>query len=380
MTPMRVLYLIDCLGSGGAQRQLVTLVNALDRRLVTPEVAVYHPHEHFRPDLEATSTPVHQLGVMGGRDPRVLMRLARLIGRGDFDLVHSYITTPGVLARLASGCGRRAAVVISERNVNLGRSRPRLLVERVLIRCADFMIVNAEAVRRHVERVLPGWRGRIRVVPNGIAWTAPSSDESSAARGFRARCLTNGAEILLGVVARVAPQKAPHLLLEALARLPRDVLGRISVVWIGARKEERFWASVQSRVESLKLGDHIRFLPPVREIRSVYLAIDGLVLPSGWEGFPNVLLEAMAEGRPVIATDVGDAAALVEHGRSGWLVGPGDVDALAGAMQELAQASPDRRSEMGRAGSSFVRERYSVGRLVEGTMAVYEEVMERRRG
>ena len=82
---MRVLYLIDGLGAGGAQRQLVTLVGGLDRGMVDPEVALYHPRHHFVPELERASVPVHQLGLSGGRDPRVLARLRRLILKGDFE-------------------------------------------------------------------------------------------------------------------------------------------------------------------------------------------------------------------------------------------------------------------------------------------------------
>ena len=88
MRPIRILYVIDSLGSGGAQRQLVTLINGLDRSKVVPEVAVYHPHAHFRPELERTGTTVHQLGTRGGWDPGVVVRLAALLRRGRFDIVH----------------------------------------------------------------------------------------------------------------------------------------------------------------------------------------------------------------------------------------------------------------------------------------------------
>ena len=86
----RVIHFIDSLGSGGAQRQLVTLVRALDRADVEPTVAAYHPLYHFRPELDEIEVPVLQLGPGGGRSPLVLARLVSVLRRGRFDLVLLY--------------------------------------------------------------------------------------------------------------------------------------------------------------------------------------------------------------------------------------------------------------------------------------------------
>jgi len=144
--PVRVLYLIDSLGPGGAQRQLVTLVRSLDQTLVAPEVAVYHPLSHFRPELDAAGVPVHLLDGSGGRDPRVITGLARLLARERYDIVHSYLRTPGTLARLAALFSRGTRIVVSERNIDLGHSRGRVVIERLLCRRADAMIANADAI------------------------------------------------------------------------------------------------------------------------------------------------------------------------------------------------------------------------------------------
>ena len=377
MTPLRVLYLIDSLGPGGAQKQLVTLVRSLDRTLVTPEVAVYHPLSHFRPELDTAEVPVHLLAGSGGRDPRVFISLARLLARECYDIVHSYLSTPGTLARLAAPFSRGTRVVVSERNVDLGHSRVRLALERLLCRRAGAMIANADAIAREVKRLVPAWAGRVHVIPNGMDWSEPTKAERAAGDEFRARHLGD-AEILLGVVGRVEHQKAPNLLVDALELVPDPLLRKLKIVWVGPRIDAELAASVESRLAGSALAGRVVFLGETRDTRSVYLGVDGILLCSRWEGFPNVVLEALADGRPVVATDVGDTGKLLHDGSWGWLVPPDDAQSFAEALCRLVVTPRDELVEMGRAGSSFVLSEYSVERLVERTMAVYRRVLGNR--
>jgi glycosyltransferase involved in cell wall biosynthesis len=374
MTPLRVLYLIDSLGPGGAQRQLVTLVRAMDRTLVEPEVAVYHHLYHFRPELEAAGVPIHSLGALGGRDPRVLIRLARLLARGKYDIVHSYLKTPGTLARLAAPFSRGTRVVVSERSIDLGHSRGRLMLERSLSGRAAAMIVNADAIGREIERLVPSWTGRVHVVPNGVDFQDPTDDERSAGRDFRARYVGD-AGYLLGVIGRVGYEKAPDLLVDALELVPDSLLRRLRVVWVGPRIDAELADSVESRLAGSALDGRVEFIGETRDTRSVYLGVDGVLLCSRWEGLPNVVLEALAHGRPVVATDVGDTGKLIRDGSWGWLVPPDDARSFAEALTKLVATPRDELNAMGRRGAEFVLENYSTSRLVDRTMEVYRAVM-----
>ena len=373
MTPLRVLYLIDSLGPGGAQRQLVTLVRGLDRTVVAPDVAIYHPLHHFRPDLESAGVTVHTLDGSGGRDPRVFMGLARLMKRGRYDIVHSYLRTPGALVRLAAPVSSRTRIVVSERSVGLGRSPVRLAVERMLCRRASAMITNSEVFAREIEKLVPAWIGRTYVVPNGVGFVEPSEEERAAARDFRARHI-GGSEYLIGVVGRIAHEKAPDLLVSALERLPREALGRLRIAWVGPRVDRELARIVESRLSDPALAGRVAFLGEARDTRTVYLGVDGILLCSRREGLPNVVLEGLAHGRPVIATDVGDTGKLLAGGSAGWLVPPEDPDALAHALMEFVATSPEDLADMGRRGSEFVLDEYSISKLVERTMDVYHEV------
>jgi glycosyltransferase involved in cell wall biosynthesis len=362
--------------SGGAQRQLVTLVNALDRTEIEPVVAVYHKLDHFRPDLERTGTRIVSLGTSGAKNPMVLLRLTRLLKREEFDLVHCYMRVPGILARLATVLGRRVPVLLSERNVDLGHSAFRLLLERALAGRAAALIANAEVVKERVERKLPSLSGRVVTVLNGVELPEPTQDERNRARAFRDKHIGD-AKLLLSVVARVSEQKDPHTLLDALESMTGVALRDLKVVWIGGRIDQALAASVEERLLKPVLRGRLELLPPTRDVSAAYLASDGLVLTSLWEGLPNAVLEAMSYGLPVVATDAGGTRELVTPGRTGWLVPAGDSDALARALDEFVRSSDEERAGMGRAGADFVREHCSVEQLVRNTVEVYRRVFER---
>ncbi len=374
-SPIRVLYLIDSLASGGAQRQLTTLLTALDRRVVKPTVAVYRTFWHFRPDLQRIGVPIRLIGNMGARDPRVTLRLARLMRLGKFDLVHSYLRTPGLLTRAVSMISPNTRTIISQRNTNLDESWWGFILERLLAHRGDAMITNAEAIKVHVEQLIAKWRGRIHVIPNGIAFTDLAEDMRCRARDFRARYVATDDQILVGVVARLAPQKDPFLLLDALQRLPEKILSRLRIVWVGSTRNRSLLTSVTDKIRQAKLSDSFFLVPEMREIRIVYHSIDALALASRYEGFPNAVLESFAEGKPVIASDVGDVRALVENEKNGWLVPPGDPEALASAIENMVKAGPTRRATMGKAGFDKVQRNYSSDKLAERTLNVYKKLL-----
>lgn len=377
MSAIRVLYFIHTLGQGGAQRQLVTLVNALDRSVVSPEVAYYYDLSLVRPELESTGTPVHSLGRRGAKNPLVLTRLAALIRRSDFDLIHCYLNTPSVLARIAVGRRKRPRVITSERNVDLGRRKGGAALEKLLCSRADAMVVNASAIKRHVEQVVPGWRGRIHFVPNGVAWSEPSTSLLRRAREFRERHVRASNGLLLASVGRLSVQKHPLLLLDALSRQPESVRSRLNVVWVGASRDPELRSLVLARSRELGLDERFHLLPETNDVRSVYLAADAVALTSLWEGFPNSVLESLAHGTPVVSTDVGDASEVVINGRTGWLVPPDDPSALTSAVEELATSPAEQLAEMGRAGAELVLREFSAEKLARRSLEVYHQVLGR---
>ncbi len=377
--PLQVLYLIDSLDSGGAQRQMSYLLSAVDRDRVSPTLALYHPRFHFGDDLDP-GVAVHVLGDKGGKDPRVLVRLNRLLRHQPFDLVHAMLRSPGQLARLAALMPRRLGhipIIVSERDLFLGRSRHRLWLERALCGRAAAMIVNSERARQRIEAWVPGWRGRIHEVVNGVRLDPLSSAEQDAARRFRSLYASPGTR-LLGIVARIDRNKGPDLVASALGRLPPDTAARLSLVWVGAEVDPQAAQPLHRLARTPGGLARFSLVPPTRDTRALIAAMDGLMLASRAESMPNVVLESFAQSTPVIAADVGDVARLVRTGETGWLVPPEDVSALATAIGDFVSAPADQLTSMGWQGRQRVESEHSLAQLCERTLAVYQEVLRPR--
>jgi glycosyltransferase involved in cell wall biosynthesis len=184
---------------------------------------------------------------------------------------------------------------------------------------------------------------------------------------------------LLGV-GRIVREKRFDLFITALSRLRRqcklEVCGRV----IGPPQDQDLANELKSLGAQLGVfPDHLEFAGSNGDMALLYHRADLCVLTSDYEGTPNVLLEAMASGVPVVAMKVGGVPEIVQHGETGLLVEPGDLDGLVMALKQLAE-DPARRAQMGRRACSFMREHHSLGRLPAILAALYEAALPAQRG
>jgi glycosyltransferase involved in cell wall biosynthesis len=170
------------------------------------------------------------------------------------------------------------------------------------------------------------------------------------------------------------------VLLDALARLDAAAARALRVWFIGGETgslEHARW--IRAEVERRGLGSVVRFEAPTLEIAAVMRRLDAIVLPSRFEGFPNILLEAMASGLPSIATAVGNVPEMIEEGVTGFLVPPNDASALAAAIARLCGCPREVRREMGRRARRVVEERYRIEEVAARHLALYERLAVARR-
>ena len=229
--------------------------------------------------------------------------------------------------------------------------QPMRLAEKV--RRADSVVCVSDFGRSQLMSLVDEahWE-KLRVVRCGVdrRWLAADARAAPNGRPEPLRVLTVG---------RIEPEKGHQVLLEALARLKRrNVPVRWTLVGDGSLRE-----SVWRRAVELDLGSEVVLLGRVGQdrIRSCYLDAHVFCLPSLGEGVPVVLMEAMASGLPVVASEIMGIPELVEAGVSGLLVPPGRADALADAIEILA-ADPALCRRMGRAGRQRVEADYDIGR------------------
>jgi glycosyltransferase involved in cell wall biosynthesis len=297
---------------------------------------------------------------------RGLLALSQRLHDEQVDVVHTHtLAAANTLGRLAARYAR--IPVVSHLHIeNHFRSATRPLLraaDNYSARLCAALVAVSEDTKRAYER--QGYPKRIEVVYNGVAL------DGSGPRGLRAELGIPDAVPLVGEIGRLCDVKGQRELIAALAQLPEA-----RVVLVGADLEQggAFQTALEDEAERLGVRDRIVFAGPRADVARVVAELDVLALPSWTEGLPLVVLEAMAQRRPVVATPVGGTPEVVVDGETGLLVPPRDPDALAAALRRLL-GDADLRRRMGEAAYERARTRFSAGAMTRRVLAIYDEVL-----
>ena len=287
------------------------------------------------------------------------------------DLVHIHHVWPAAdryLSMVARAAGV-SPVVVTEHIMGESHSRGQSALKRDELKNADAVTAVTGAIVDTLVRDYGIERSLVRVIPNG-ADVPDEEREAPLARRWRERFLATPLKPLWVVAGRLEEQKGHDLLFDALLPLLRQGLDfTLAVAGDGSR---RGW--LEQRALSLGLSPRVQFVGQLDDVGPLLAAADGVILPSRWEGLPLVLLEAMARGRPIVATAVGGVPDVIQDGVNGTLVPPGDAAALAGALEQLHRKA-DRAVRMGLAAAETVREHYTWHAVVDGFESVYDEAL-----
>ncbi|MGH2395667.1 MAG: glycosyltransferase family 4 protein [bacterium] len=248
------------------------------------------------------------------------------------------------------------------------RTKILVAVERIIARLMDGIIAVSERVAADLvaRRIAP--RERIHVILPGL--DLDRFDASSAAGRLRASLGVNDGSPIVGVVARLVPIKGLQTFVAAAALVAKAVpSARFVIIGDGP---ERLALELQSK--ALGLSDRLTLIGWRRDVEDLYQDIDVVVLPSKNEGTPVTVIEAMAAGRAIVATQVGGVPDVVTSGVDGILVSAGDIQALAEAIVQLLR-DPQRRCQMGKAARQTAQCRFSIDRLVTDIDGLYRSLL-----
>jgi len=297
-----------------------------------------------------------------GADPALVLRLARWLRRERVGVLHTHSLDPLCYGALAAFLARVPVRVHTQHNVMLaGYGAAERLKFSLGARACTTMVSVSDEVDRLVGAAGVPARKRA-VVRNGVDPEGPP-----APRAPRARREETGP--VVGTVARLAPEKDQHRLLEAFALLRREHPGaRLVLAGDGPLRAE-----LEARARELSIDPAVTFLGFRERVADVLSGLDIFALSSRTEGVPLALLEAMAAGLPVVATAVGGVPEVVVDGESGLLVPPADAEALAGALGRLARDRP-LAERLGAAARRRVRERFSLAATARVYARLYDQV------
>jgi len=360
--PTRVLYLVTELETGGAQTALAGLALNLDRRRFQPLVACLYGAGATAQRLQAGGVPVTDLGMRHKADVGAVVRLWRLLRRERPLILHAFLFHANLLACLVGRLAGVPIILVSERTMGM-ENRARYVVNWLTAPLANRIVAVSPSVRDFVVQRVGIPASKVLVIPNGVdvARFAAAQPISRAAWGLPAE------GSLIGAVMRLDPVKGGETLVRAVAALPP---GPHAVV-VGDGPQRAAWESL---ADALGVAGRIHFVGYQADVPAWLAACDVFVLSSEREGMPNAVLEAMAAGRPVVATAVGGTPDVVLDGVTGLLVPPRDPAALARAIQSLLD-DPARAREMGAAGRWRVEEHFSLEAVVARTVALYDSLL-----
>lgn len=376
---LRVLHVVSVPGVGGAQAYVQAVVQGLAQRgyrmavVCNDEPALV---ARYAPFAEVFPIPI-PYGLSPWGDLQFIVRLLRLLGREPFDVVQTSAAKASLYGRLVARLAGVPAIIFTAHGFPFHDFMHPLLhwvlanLERLMSRwCTDMVVSVSELDRRYAVRagIVPA--DRIATIQNGIDLPGAMPDRQTARRalGLDARAK------VVGMVGRLSRQKAPEDFLRAAALIAQGFSDAIFLL-VG---DGPLRSDMERLAAALGIGSRVRFLGFRNDIPLVMGALDVFALASLWEGLPLTILEAMAAGRPVVATAVNGVPEVVEHGRTGFLAPPRAVEKLAAHIGTLLRDPASARA-MGEAGRRRVQEHFTLERAIASLSDLYQALYRAKR-
>ena len=368
----KICYLITSLDTGGAEVALRTLVRGLDRSRFSVVVVSIRPVGAIGVSMREDGVRVLDLGLSGKFDPRLFTRLYSFLKKEEPDILHTFLSHSNIIGRVVGRMAGVPRIVSSIQNDRFGgRIRERLM--QWTDGLADVTAIVSRKAADRMLRIGVVSPERSLVVYNGVDFKSfPLRDKPARDAVRAALSMPEDAPVVISV-GRLAEQKGYPYLLEAFALVRKNDPKMILLV-LGAGPLE---AELKAKAEALGLGDSARFLGVQADVASYYAAADVFALASLWEGFGNVIVEAMATGLPPLVTDVCGAAEGIADGISGYIVPSKDAAALAQAMGRAFALSKEERLAMGARAREAVLGRFSAEAMVGAYQSVYEKLLKK---
>jgi glycosyltransferase involved in cell wall biosynthesis len=348
-------FIVTRLELAGAEKQLVQIATGLQERGWQVSVLSMLPPVAYEQDLRKKGVTVATLGMeRGAPNPKYLFKAVSIFKQWKPQVLCTFNYHADVLGRFAGKLAGVPVVTSSIRNENFGGG-----FRDALIKYTNFLAPQMTTNSNLAAKSLIGSgliaEKNMRVIPNGIS-LGPYSFNAQARDGLRREWGITEDDFVWLAVGRLEPQKDFKTLLQAFSKLFN---GRLLIAGEGPMLGE-----LKTDANSLNLKERVKFLGLRKDIPHVLSAVDAFVLSSAWEGLPNVIMEALAAAKPVVATDVGGVRELVEENKSGFIVPAGSADALASAMQKLMLVNPAQRQTMGNYGFEHVKKTYSLESVI----------------
>ena len=368
---MRILHVLSHLNTGGITRYVLSLSARLAQRghrVIVASDSGDAAGQLPALGVERWDLPLHTSAEISPQVVRSMGRLAARLSREPVDLLHAHTRVGQVVAAWAS---RRTGIPYLTTWHGMFRRR---LGRRLWPCTGQVTIAISEPVRQHLIEDFAVPSERIRLIYNGIdtAYYAVRP-AAQALHAFRAQWGLTEHDVVVGGIGRLASGRVKGFdTLLVAAYLLQRTLPSLRVLIVGDGPRRPFLEDI---VRRLRLQQRVRFVGALPDVRVALAAMNVFVFPSRWpEAFGLTLVEAMAAGRPVVATKVGAVPEIIQHGRDGWLISSDDPRELAESLALLVY-DPLTAQCLGEQGQRRVREAFNLERMTDEVEALYREVV-----
>ncbi|MEH1904714.1 MAG: glycosyltransferase family 4 protein [Nostoc sp.] len=362
-----VLYIITKSELGGAQKNVYDLIENFHKdyeiHLATSQLGLL---TEFVSDLDVAVHLISNLSrdIKFSGEFLAIKECISLINKIKPDIIHAHSSKAGVIARIA-GCLSKTPVVFTAHGWGFTQGTPplqrtvALIAEKLLAPLSAKLICVSESGRQQALKFGVGNKNSLHVIHNGIANIS--------------LCMANSSQQppRLIMVARFQEPKDQPTVLRAIAQLQNPSI-HLDLVGSGP-----FLESCKALAQSLGIAKQVSFLGDRTDVPDLLARSQIFILSSHHEGLPISILEGMRAGLPVVATNVNGIPEEVENGKTGLLVPPKDINALANALQTLIE-SPDLRLQMGEAGKLKFEQEFTVERMINEIKIVYENILNQK--
>ena len=384
---MKILYVHAKGEVGGSDISLLTILKSINKKLFSPNVIVpkkgpfFNDYKNYCEEcedvkfgvLKSPDNAIEFLKILIWFIPSILL-IWRIIRKWDIDLVHvnTVVVPSAVIAAKLAG----KPVIVHKRELIVSNKIASCGLDFITFLFADKVIAISNAVKYNSIKIL---QKKIVVIYNGVDLSEFSIKKSNKlCKEYEIPKKT----LLIGIFSRIEPWKGQHIVIKALPKVLTQI-ENVKLFIFGryyTSKGKRYFEEIKNLVDELELNKFILFPGTVKNINKLYSEFDIVILPSiGPEPLGRVVIEAMAAGRAVIATDNGGAKEIIENGKNGLLVKPRNLNDMEDAIVKLAK-TPDFRKKMGINGRKTVQKHFNISIIVRELERSYKALMNLKLG
>lgn len=325
---MKILFVIENLGSGGAQRQMVNLAISFKKKGHNITFLVYHKSDFYKGYLVENEIPIYE--IIENHYIKRLILMRRFIRKGKFDSVLSFMQTSNLICEISSLPFRKWKLVVSERSSN-----PKILKNlifrfiRLFHLLADHVVANSFENINMVKKANP-------LIPDKKLQVIYNMVDLEKWKPIQINNIDN-----FNIIVTASHQylKNAKGLIEAINLLPDEIKHKVKISWYGNIRGDNSFNEAKKLVIKYKLENNFIFFEAIRDIHIEMQHADAVGLFSFYEGFPNAVTEGMACGKPIICTDVSDLSLIIKEGENGFLCKANDIKSISSAIQRLVNTT-----------------------------------------